>query len=670
MFGKLTLQDIPYKDPLIFSVLLSVAFGAILIIGLITYFKKWGYLWKEWLTTVDHKKIGVMYIIFALIMLLRGFADGIMMRAQQAIAVGANQGYLPAHHYDQIFGAHGTIMIIFVAMPFVVGLMNLVIPQQIGARDVAFPVLNSISFWLTAAGGAIMMISLAVGVFSNTGWTGLAPLFEKQFNPSVGVDYWTWGFQIAGVGTTLASINFIVTIIKMRAPGMTLMKMPLFTWTSFTASILMVLSFPVITAALALLTLDRYLGFHFFTNELGGNMMLWNNLFWMWGHPEVYIVILPAFGVFSEVVSTFAKKKLFGYKSLVYATAVIMLLSFTVWLHHFFTMGNTTNVNIFFGITTMMIAIPTGVKVYDWLLTMYRGRITFSVPMYWTLAFLTIFVIGGMTGVLMAIPPADFVVHNSLFLIAHFHNMLIPGALFGYMAGYNFWFPKAFGFKLNERWGKYSFWGWTIGFMVAFMPLYVLGFMGMPRRISHYDNPEWQPYLIVAAIGALTIGFGIFSTLVQLVLSIKDRKKNLDETGDPWDGRTLEWLTDSPAPEYNFAVIPEVKEIDDFARMKEDGTAYQRPKKYSPIVMQKNKAYGPVIGALAIALGFAMVWYIWWMAIVSVLGIIATVIFFSFDENMEYVISAEEVKEIEDKRYEKLLPALEKMNAQKLEDKE
>lgn len=662
MFGKLTLQDIPYDDPIIAGALGSATLVGLVVLGLITYFKKWGYLWREWLTSVDHKKIGVMYIIFALVMMLRGFADGIMMRLQQVLAAGESTGYLDSHHYDQVFSAHGTIMILFVAMPFMIGLMNIVIPQQIGARDVAFPLLNSLSLWLSIAGGAIMMISLGVGEFSNTGWTGLAPLFEKEYNPGVGVDYWTWAFQISGVGSTLTGINFFVTIIKMRAPGMTLMKMPLFSWTTLTANVLMILSFPVITAAFAMLSLDRYLGMHFFTNDLGGNMMLWNNLFWMWGHPEVYIVILPAFGIYSEVVATFSKKKLFGYKSLVYATAVIMFLSFTVWLHHFFTMANSVNVNIFFGITTMLIAIPTGVKVYDWLFTMYRGRISFTTPMYWTLGFLILFVIGGMTGVLMAIPGADYVVHNTTFLVAHFHNVLIPGALFGYFAGFAYWFPKTMGFKLNEKWGKLSFWGWTIGFFVAFFPLYILGFMGMPRRISDYIGTEWQPYLIVAGIGTLIVGFGVFAMLVQLYLSIKNKKKNEDLTGDPWDGRTLEWLTDSPAAVYNFAVIPHVKDLDDFHRMKQDGTAYARPAKYEDIVMPKDKPYGPIIGALSTAFGFAMVWYIWWLAIVSLLGIIITVIWIGSDNDMDYVITAEEVKATEDKRFEKLEAGLKQNN--------
>jgi cytochrome o ubiquinol oxidase subunit 1 len=648
MFGKLTLSDLPFDDPIILGAVVSATIAALIVLGLITYYRKWSWLWHEWLTSVDHKRIGIMYIILSLIMMLRGFSDAIMMRTQQALAAGASQGYLNSHHYDMIFGSHGTIMIIFVAMPFVIGLMNLVIPHQIGARDVAFPVLNSISFWLTAAGAGLIMISLGVGEFSNTGWSGLAPLFENIYNPGVGVSYWMWAFQIAGVGSLLSGVNFLVTIVKMRAPGMSFMKMPLFTWTTLTTNVLMILSFPVITGALFLLTLDRYLGMHFFTNDLGGNMMMWNNLFWMWGHPEVYIVILPAFGIFSEVVATFSRKKLFGYVSLVWATAAIMILSFTVWLHHFFTMGNTVDVNIFFGISTMLIAIPTGVKVYDWLFTMYRGRISFKTPMYWTLGFLAIFVIGGMTGVLMAIPPADFVVHNSLFLIAHFHNMLIPGALFGYFAGLSYWFPKLFGFKLDEKWGRRAFWGWAVGFMVAFMPLYVLGFMGMPRRLQHYDILSWQPWLIVAAVGALIIGLGIFSQVMQFYVSIRDRKKNADTTGDPWDGRTLEWMSSSPPPVYNFAIIPKVEELDEWWARKEKGTAYQQPSEYYDIRMPKNVIRGPVIGGLVLAFGFAMVWDIWWMAIAGIIGVIITVIAGSANDDEEYVITAAEVKRIED----------------------
>jgi len=666
MFGRLSFSEIPFDNPIIMGAVYSATFLAVIIILLITYYKKWSYLWKEWLTSLDHKKIGIMYIILALVMLLRGFADAILMRSQQAIAAGSS-GYLAPHHFDQIFGSHGTIMIIFVAMPFLVGLMNIVVVQQIGARDVAFPLMNSISLWLTVAGAGLIMISLGLGEFSNTGWTGLAPLFEKEYNPGTGVDYWLWAFQLAGIGSTLTGINFFVTIIKLRAPGLKFMRLPLFTWTTLTTNVLMILSFPVITGALVLLTLDRYMGMHFFTNDLGGNLMMWNNLFWMWGHPEVYIVILPAFGVFSEIVATFSQKRLFGYNSLVYATAAIMFLSFTVWLHHFFTMGNTAAVNTFFGITTMLIAIPTGVKVYDWLFTMYRGRIIFTTPMYWTVGFLTIFVIGGMTGVLMAIPPADYLVHNSLFLIAHFHNVLIPGALFGFFAGYNYWFPKAMGFRLDEKWGKLSFWGWMIGFLLAFFPLYILGFMGMPRRMESYENMVWQPYLIVAAVGAIVILFGIMAMGIQLFVSVKNRKKNLDTTGDPWNGRTLEWATSSPPAPYNFSSIPEVEEIDAFWKMKEKGVAYTKPMHFNDIRLPKNSAIGLIIGASALFFGFAMVWYIWWLAIVSILAIVVTIIIESGNDDTEYTITAEEIERIETERY---LNILDSLNANKKERKE
>lgn len=654
MFGRLTL-DAFYHDALQMGAVYGTIGGGIALVVILTYFKRWTWLWKEWLTTVDHKKIGIMYTIMGLVMLIRGFADGMFMRTQQAVAVGANHGFLSPDHFAQFFTAHGTIMLLMVAMPLLVGLMNIVVPLQIGARDVAFPLLNSISLWLTFTGISLIMISLGIGDFSISAWTGLAPLFEKTYTPNSGVDYWMWSVQLGGIGSTLTGINFIVTILKMRAPGMTLMRMPLFTWTALTTSVLIVLSFPVLTGGLALLTMDRYLGMHFFTNDLGGNMMLWTNVFWMWGHPEVYILILPAFGVFSEVVATFSRKPLFGYKSLVYATAVIMFLSFTVWLHHFFTMGNHPNVNIFFGITTMLIAIPTGVKVFDWLMTMYKGQITLSVPMYWTIGFFILFVIGGMTGVLMAIPPADFVVHNSLFLVAHFHNVLIPGALFGYFAGVNYWFPKAFGFKLDEKWGRLSFWGWLVGFILAFMPVYVLGFMGMPRRLSHYDDPHWQIWLIIAWIGMAIIAFGIFAMLVQFLLSVINRKKLLDETGDPWNGRTLEWMTSSPPPEYNFAIIPEVDDLDAFWKAKENNQAHKKSDRYSDIMMPKSRAEGFIIGLLTTTFGFAMIWYMWWLAILSFIGIVGCIIRIGFTDDIEFVIPAKEVEETEKEYLEKLI---------------
>ena len=658
MFGKLSLSAVPYQSLIIMSAVGASILLALVIMALITYYRKWAYLWKEWLTSVDHKRIGVMYIILALVMLLRGLSDAVMMRSQQALAAGASHGYLQPDHFNQIFSAHGTIMIVFVAMPFLVGLMNIVVPPQIGARDVAFPFLNSVSLWLTAAGALLVMVSLGVGEFSKAGWSGYAPLTELQYSPGTGVDYWIWAFQIAGIGSLMTSINFLVTILRMRAPGMTLMRMPIFVWTALCTLVLMVLAFPVLTVTLAMLTLDRYLGMHFFTNTLGGNMMMYVNLFWIWGHPEVYIVVLPAFGVFSEVAATFSGKRLFSYKSMVYATLAIMLLSFSVWVHHFFTMGAGPDVNIFFGITTMIIAIPTGVKVFNWLFTMYRGRVRFTTPMFWTLGFITTFSVGGMAGVLLASPPADYVLHNSLFLIAHFHTMLITGSLFGYFAGYSYWFPKAMGFTLNEKWGKGAFWCWLIGFYLAFIPLYVLGFMGMPRRMVHYDNLAWHPYLIVAAAGLAVILIGVFCQMVQLVVSIRQRHATRDLTGDPWDGRTLEWAMSSPPAVYNFAKTPVVDDIDAFMDMKEKGTVYQKPNRYHDIHMPQNSGKGFVMGALTFLFGFAMVWYIWWLAILCGLGLLVTVIGRASDDDTDYLIPAAEVEENEKQRYRQLTAAL------------
>ncbi|PAJ80409.1 cytochrome o ubiquinol oxidase subunit I [Burkholderia ubonensis] len=652
MFGKLTLSAIPFDQPIIMG---AGAFMGLVVLGILaalTITGRWKWLWSEWLTSVDHKKIGVMYIIVAFIMLLRGFADAIMMRVQLALSYNA-PGFLPPHHYDQIFTAHGVIMIFFMAMVFMVGLMNLIVPLQIGARDVAFPFINSLSFWMTAVSAILINISLVIGEFAQTGWLAYPPLSELQYSPGVGVDYYLWALQISGVGTLLTGVNFFVTIIKMRAPGMSLMKMPVFTWTALCTNVLIMASFPILTATLALLGLDRYLGMHFFTNEAGGNAMLYLNLIWAWGHPEVYILILPAFGIFSEVIATFAKKPLFGYKTMVYATCAIMVLSFLVWLHHFFTMGSGANVNAFFGIMTMIIAIPTGVKVFNWLFTMYRGRIEFSTPVLWTIGFMVTFTLGGMTGVMMAIPGADFVLHNSLFLIAHFHNVIIGGVLFGYLAGFNYWFPKAFGFKLNEKLGKAAFWFWQVGFYVAFVPLYVLGFMGMTRRLNHYDNPAWHPWLLVAAFGAVLIAIGIACQLLQLVVSIRNRNlpQYRDTTGDPWGGRTLEWATTSPPPAYNFATIPQVRTLDAFADMKARGEGQGKSAAYRDIHMPSNTSAGLFVGVFSLALGFALVWHIWWLAIAGLAGIVATLVIYSSRNNDGYYIPASTVRRIEEPRH-------------------
>ncbi len=647
LFGKLTLSAIPYTNPIIMSAVGGAALIGLLIIGWITQQGQWGYLWREWLTSVDHKRIGVMYIILAVVMMLRGFSDAIMMRIHQAYAEGLGQGFLPPEHYNQIFSAHGTIMIIFVAMPFFIGLMNYVVPLQIGARDVAYPFLNSVSFWLTAASAGLVMVSLAVGDFSQAGWSGYPPLSEMQYSPGSGVDYWMWSLQLGGIGTLLTGINFFVTIIKMRAPGMSYMKIPVFTWTILVTTVLIMLSFPVLTVTLFLLTLDRYLDMHFFTGGMGGNQMMFTNLFWVWGHPEVYIVILPAFGIYSEVVSTFSQKRLFGYASMVYASIAIAFLSFIVWLHHFFTMGAGADVNAFFGIATMIIAVPTGVKIFNWLFTMYRGRIQFTTPMLWSIGFIITFSIGGMTGVLLSVPGADFVLHNTEFLVAHFHNMLIPGALFGYFAGYSFWFPKMFGFRLDEKWGRRAFWSWLGGFYLAFMPLYALGFMGMPRRLVHYDNPIWQPYLLIALAGTVLISYGIFCQVAQLYVSIKNRAALRDTTGDIWNSHSLEWSVTSPPPFYNFAKVPYVESLDALSYKKEHGIPFRAEAPYSPIHMPRNSGVGVAIGAFTFVFGFAIVWHIWWLVIASTLAILVALVMRSNDEDVDYMLSAEEVARIE-----------------------
>jgi len=656
LFGKLTLEAIPYHEPIIVGAVGMMVLGGLGILALLTYFGKWKYLWNEWITSVDHKKIGIMYVLVALVMLLRGFADAMMMRTQLALAHNS-PGILPPEHYDQIFTAHGVIMIFFVAMPFMTGLVNLVVPLQIGARDVAFPFLNTLSFWLFVAGMALVNLSLGVGEFARTGWLAYPPLSGIQFSPGVGVDYYIWALQISGLGTLLTGVNFVVTILKMRAPGMNLMKMPVFTWTALCTMVLVCAAFPVLTVTLALLSLDRYLDFHFFTNELGGNPMMYINLIWIWGHPEVYILILPAFGIFSEIISTFSGKKLFGYKSMVYATAAIMVLSFLVWAHHFFTMGSGASVNAFFGIATMIISIPTGVKIFNWLFTMYRGRVQMTVPVLWTLGFIVTFVIGGMTGVLLAVPGADFVLHNSLFLIAHFHNVIIGGVLFGYIAGMNYWFPKAFGFKLDERLGKASFWCWIIGFYLAFMPLYVLGLMGMTRRLNHYDNPAWQPWLIAALIGALFIAAGIAFQVLQVVVSIKNRKALADTTGDPWNGRTLEWMTSSPPQFYNFAEEPRVHDVDELAYRKEHGIKSDLKTSYAPIHMPKNTGAGFIISAFSLVFGFAAIWHIWWLAIVGFVGMIVAFICRSNDDSIDYYVQSPEVVAIEKAHHQALAVA-------------
>jgi cytochrome o ubiquinol oxidase subunit I len=622
MFGRLTWDAIPLHEPIPLATVCVLIVGIVGLLSLVTIKGWWPYLWREWITSTDHKRIGVMYVLLALVMLLRGFSDAIMMRAQLALAAGHAAGFLPPEHYNQIFSAHGTIMIFFVGMTFVVGLMNFALPLQLGARDVAFPVLNSVSFWLTAAGVLLVNVSLGVGEFARTGWLAYPPLSEIAYSPGVGVDYYLWSLQISGLGTLLSGINLTTTILKIRAPGMSYGRMPVFCWTALASNLLIVAAFPILTATFAMLLLDRYLGFHFFTNDGGGNPMMYVNLIWGWGHPEVYILILPAFGVFSEVIATFSNKPLFGYRSMVMATMAICVLSFMVWLHHFFTMGAGANVNAFFGIATMIIAVPTGVKIFNWLFTLYGGSIRFSTPLHWAIGFMVTFVIGGMTGVLMAIPPADFVLHNSLFLIAHFHNVIIGGVIFGAMAAYTYWFPKAFGFKLHEGLGRAVFWCWFVGFYLAFMPLYALGLMGATRRMQHYADPTWQPLMQIAMGGALVILLGIILTVVQLIVSIRTRERRRDLSGDPWGGRTLEWSTSSPPPIWNFALLPTVEGPDAFWSKKRQLSREQRAdENWVAFSVPKHSPLGFFVAFFTVILGFSLIWHIWWLATIGLLGV-------------------------------------------------
>ena len=645
LFGRLSWESFPVHEPILLGTFIVVALMGAALVGAVTKYRLWGWLWRDWFTSVDHKKIGIMYMILGLVMLLRGFSDALMMRAQQAVAFGANQGFLPAHHYDQVFTAHGTIMIFLVAIPLIAGVINYVMPLQIGARDVAFPFLNNFSFWLTVAAALLVMVSLFVGEFSRAGWLNYVPVANLQNSPDSGPDYYLWSMELAGLGTTLSAINMVTTIIKMRAPGMTMMRMPIFCWTALCSQVLAIAIFPVLTAALTMLMLDRYIGTNFFTNDLGGNPMMYWNLVWIWGHPEVYVLVLPVFGIYSEIAATFSGKPLFGDSSMVYATVVITILSFLVWLHHFFTMGSGASVNSFFGIATMVISIPTGAKIFNWLFTMYRGRIRFELPMMWVVAFMLTFTVGGMTGVLLAVPPADFVLHNSLFLVAHFHNVIIGGVIFGLFAGMTYWFPKAFGFHLDPWWGRVGFWGWVIGYWVAWTPIYIVGLMGTTRRVHHFDDPTLQPWFVVAAIGAVIILVGILGFLLSIVMGVV-RRERLAVDGDPWEGRTLEWSTSSPPPAYNFAFTPVVHRLDAWHDMKTHDAG--RPDAgFRPIHMPRNTATGVILSGLGLALGFAMVWYIWWLAAISFAAMLAVAIGHTFNYDRDYHIPAADVARIE-----------------------
>ena len=650
MLGKLSWSAIPWDQPI------PLITGAVLILiiagllGLITWKKWWHYLWHDWITSVDHKRIGIMYCLLGVLGLVRGFADAIMMRTQQAVAVGGAAGYLEPEHYNQIFSAHGTIMIFFAAMPLVIGFMNFIVPLQLGVRDVAFPTMNSVSFWLTASGFLLVNVSLFVGEFARTGWLPYPPLSESNYSPGVGVDYYLWAIQIAGIGTLMTGINFVTTVLKMRCKGMSYMRMPMFCWTSLSASLIIVAVFPILTATLAMLSLDRFFGWHYFTADAGGNPMMFMNLIWAWGHPEVYILVLPAFGIFSEIFSTFSGKPLFGYRSMVAATLFICIVSMLTWLHHFFTMGSGPAVNTAFGISTSIIAVGTGVKIYNWIFTMYGGRVRMTVPMLWSMGFIFTFVIGGMTGVLLAVPPADFLVHNSMFLVAHFHNVIVGGVVFALFAGLDYWWPKAFGFRLHEGWGKAAFWFSFFGFWITFAPLYILGLEGMTRRLQHVNMEEWQPLLLVSAIGVVVLVIGAACQVTMLVVSIIQRDRLRDDTGDPWDGRSLEWATPSPAPYFNFAVTPNVEGEEAYWGIKMKAVESQRlgpEPKYEPIEMPVHSPVGFYTAIFASVTGFALIWQIWWLAVVGFLAAWAGFVVFAWRDVHEFHVPAEEVAEVD-----------------------
>lgn len=635
---------VPHPSPLIYASMVAIGLTVLAIIAGLTYFKKWGYLWREWLTTVDHKRIGIMYIISALLMLFRGGADAVMMRLQTAFP---DNTFLDAQHYNEVFTTHGVVMIIFMAMAFIIGLMNFVVPLQIGARDVAFPRLNAISFWLYFAGAMLLNISFVIGGSPDAGWTNYYPLANNEFSPSVGVNYYNWALQISGLGTLMTGINFIATIIKMRAPGMTLMKMPMFTWTALVTNVIIVFAFPVLTVAILMGTLDRQFGTNFFTTAAGGMDMMWANLFWFWGHPEVYILILPAFGIYSEVISTFSQRNLYGYKSMVGSIVIISLLSFLVWVHHFFTMGQGALTNSIFSITTMAIAVPTGIKIFNWLLTMWKGKIRFTVPMLYSVGFIPLFTIGGVTGVMLAMASADYQYHNTMFLVAHFHNTIIPGVVFAMIAGLTYWWPKMFGFMLNERIGKWGFWFMTVGFCLTFFPMYLTGLDGQARRMYTYSEASgFGPLNMLSFFGAGLMAISFILIVYNVYYSFRYSPRNVGD--DPWNARSLEWATHNPVPEYNFAITPQVNSSEAFWDYKKNG--HQLFKGGIKDIHMPNNSGQPIIMAgLFFLFGFSFVFSIWPGVILTAIGIFACMLYRSFEKDDGHHIHVKEIKETEEK---------------------
>nr|WP_263327548.1 cytochrome aa3 quinol oxidase subunit I [Neobacillus sp. Marseille-Q6967] len=633
---------VPHPSFAIYASMVAIGLTLLAVVAGLTYFKKWGYLWREWLTTVDHKRIGIMYLISALLMLFRGGVDAIMMRAQLA---APDNTLLDAQHYNEIFTTHGVVMILFMAMPFIMFFMNFVVPLQIGARDVAFPRLNALSFWLFFMGAMLFNISFVVGGSPDAGWTSYFPLAGNEFSTSVGTNYYMIAIQIAGIGTLMTGINFITTILKMRAPGMTLMKMPMFTWSAFIANVIIVFAFPVLAVLLAMGTLDRQFGTNFFTMDNGGMDMLWANIFWVWGHPEVYILILPAFGIYSEIISTFARRNLYGYKSMVASMVIISLMSFLVWAHHFFTMGQGALTNSIFSITTMAIAVPTGVKIFNWLLTLRKGKIVFTTPMLYSLLFIPLFTLGGVTGVMLAMSAADYQYHNTMFLVAHFHNVIIPGVVYAMLAGLTYYWPKMFGFMLNERIGKWTAWLLSIGFLLAFMPMYITGLDGQARRMYTYsEETGFGPLNMVSFVGAIIMAIGFVLIVYNIYYSTRYASRDIGN--DPWDARTLEWATHTPVPEYNFAVLPQVQSTEALWDMKKKGHELFKGE-YEKIHMPNNSGIPFIMSCIFFVWGFSFIFSLWIPVIVTTLGIFACMTLRSFEKDHGRYISVEEIEETE-----------------------
>ena len=527
-------------------------------------------LWN-WITTIDHKKIGILYGVTAFIMFISGGIEATLMRVQLA---QPELDIVSAAVYNQLFTMHGTTMIFLAIMSLGAAFFNFVIPLQIGARDVAFPSLNAFSYWTFLAGAVMLKLSW-IGGATDAGWFGYAPLTSKDQNPGKGIDFWIISLQVLGVASLAASFNFIVTIINMRAPGMTMMRLPLFTWMSFITAILLILAFPVITVALIELTFDRYFDFNFFNVARGGSVVLWQHLFWVFGHPEVYILILPAMGIVSEVLPVFSKKPLFGYTTVVLAGAIIAVMGWMVWSHHMFTVGLGPVANAVFTITTMLIAVPTGIKVFNWIGTIWGGSIKINTPMAFALGFIAMFLIGGISGVMHAVSASDAQQQDTYFIPAHIHYVLFGGAIMALTSWIYYWFPKFSGRMYDEKMGMAHFWLMMIGQNVTFFPMHFVGLDGMPRRIYTYaEGMGWDLWNLVATLGVfiLIAGFAIF-----ILNMVKSWKSGPEAPGDPWDGRTLEWSIPSPPPEYNFKEIPVVRSLDDWWNTKQGGNVKEVP---------------------------------------------------------------------------------------------